>query len=145
MVPQPARHDVRDGMDRRSTMAPGLRPLRLQALPPGFFDAPPPAGAPEPLALAWPARGGAPRMTGDAVLQAALREALDAYEAAVRDATLARTGGDVRAFFRHVTETHRRAAALEAFDLAPADLDRLQDQVRRRAQAAARRGRAREG
>ena len=132
-------------MDRRSTMATGLRPLRLQALPPGFFDAPAAADAPEPLALAWPARGGAPRITGDAALQAAFRAALEDYEAAMHAAALARTGGDVRAFFGHVTETHRRAAALEAFDLPPADLDRLQDRVRRRAQAAARRSRARKG
>lgn len=129
-------------MDRRTTMATGLRPLRLQALPPGFFDAPPPADAPEPLALAWPTRGGTPRVSGDAALRAAFHAALAAYEEAVQAAALARTGGDLRGFFDHVTETHRRAAALETFDLPPADLDRLQDQVRRRAQRAARRTRS---
>lgn len=129
-------------MDRRSTLAPGLRPLRLQDLPPGFFDAPPPPGAPEPLSLTWPTRGGAPRLRGDAATQAAFRAALEAYEAAIRAATQARTGGDPRGFFGHVTETHRRAAILEGFDLPQADLDRLTDQVRRRAEAAARRTRS---
>jgi hypothetical protein len=127
-------------MERRMTTLAGLRPLVLPRLPADFFDPKPDPTAPEKLRLDWPRRGPGPRLAGDAALQAAFRAALAEYEAAEAAAAEARRSGDIRGFFQHMTETHRCYAALEAFDLPPADLARLQTQSRRRAAAAARRG-----
>jgi len=117
----------------------GLRPLVLPRLPADFFAPKPDPSAPAPLRLDWPRRGPGPRLTGDAGLQAAFCAALAEYEAAELAAAQARRCGDLRGFFQHMTETHRCYAALEAFDLPPADLARLQAQSRRRATAAMRR------
>jgi len=124
-------------MERRVSTVAGLRPLALHGLPADFFEAPCDPAQPEPLAISWPRRGGAFRLTGDAGLQAQFRAALAAYEAAEVAAVLARLSGDVRGFFQHMTETHRHFAALRAFGLAAADLSRLQASARRHALRAA--------
>ncbi len=107
----------------------GVRPLALLGLPADFFA---PPAAPAPLRLEWPRRGPGPRLSGDAGLQAAFRQALAEYEAAEAAAARARVSGDLRGFFQHMTETHRCYAALEAFDLPASDLARLRAQCRRR-------------
>jgi hypothetical protein len=126
-------------MERRMTIVAGLRPLALFGLPADFFVPPRDPAAPEPLRLEWPRRGPGPRLHGDAGLQAAFRTALADYEAAEAAAACARRCGDIRGFFQHMTETHRCYAALEGFELPPADLLRLQAQSRRRAAEAGRR------
>ncbi|MCO6418174.1 hypothetical protein JYK14_18685 [Siccirubricoccus sp. KC 17139] len=125
-------------MERRMTPLAGVRPLALLGLPADFFVPPPDPAAPEKLRLEWPRRGKGPRFHGDAGLQAAFRQALAEYEAAELAAARARVSGDLRGFFQNMTETHRCYAALEAFDLPPADLARLQKQCRRRAARALR-------
>lgn len=132
-------------MDRRTATVPGIRPLVLPRLPADFFAAPRDPASPEPLHLEFHRRGAGFRLTGDAGLQAAFRAALAEYEAAEAAAALARRSGDVRGFFAAVTETHRRFAALESFDLPRPDLARLQAQARRRGREMARRERPVEG
>ena len=118
-------------MERRVSPATGLRPLALFGLPADFFTPPRDPAAPEKLRLEWAPRG-AFQLHGDAGLQAEFRAALGLYEAAEIAAARARRCGDVRGFFQHTTETHRRLAALEGFDLTPGDLRRLQARAKRR-------------
>jgi len=123
-------------MEHRVTMA-GVRPLALRGLPADFFAPPRDPAAPEPLAIAWPRRGSAFRLSGDAGLQTEFRAALAAYEAAEVAAVASRLSGDVRGFFQHMTETHRCFAALERFGLPAGDLSKLQALARRHALRAA--------
>jgi hypothetical protein len=117
-------------MEHRLSARPGLRPLALCGLPADFFVAP---RDPAALRLDWPRRGPGFRLSGDADLQAAFRLALAEYEAAEAAAAQARRSGDIRGFFQHMTETHRRFAALQGFDLPAGDLARLQAQAHRHA------------